>query len=87
MGEIRGYSVYLLLDGWVGGWVVDFFLSTLRFRGVHIPELREGNLASLGKMFNFFNVARRFSNFISSYDIDISNFQFSNFIILKFSVI
>ena len=30
-----------------GGW---FFLisSTLRFRGVHIPELREGNLAPLG---------------------------------------
>ena len=32
------------------GWVVEpFFSSTLRFRGVHIPELREGNLAPLGK--------------------------------------
>ena len=35
--------------GWAGGWwMVPFFSSTLRFRGVHIPELREGNLAPLG---------------------------------------
>ena len=44
--------MYLLLVGgwWVvdggswlvgGGWAVYFFSSTLRFRAVHIPELRE----------------------------------------------
>ena len=37
------------VGGWAGGWwMVPFFSSTLRFRGVHIPELREGNLAPLG---------------------------------------
>ena len=36
------------MGGW---WMVPFFSSTLRFRGVHIPGLREGNLAPLGIIF------------------------------------
>ena len=45
MGELRGYSQYLWLGGgwWWEGVLVFFylFLSTIQFRAVNIPELRE----------------------------------------------
>ena len=84
LGEIRGYSVYLLLGGgwWlVGvGWAVYFFSSTLRFRAVHIPELREVKPRSARKKPNHnFNVKTQWTFKFSPFCLKIFNsFEYSS---------
>ena len=48
-----------MVDG--GWWAVYFFSSTLRFRAVHIPELREENPRSARKKSKFRPKITKFS--------------------------